>query len=72
MLMELYWWGAGGILVKILLGLLIIGLGWLCFFPDSLISAYSHFKYWLLDKIGKHPARGMKKKEPSGVSGRQV
>jgi len=58
---DIYWWGGGGILIKILLVLMIVMLAWICFFPDSLITSYSRFKYWLLDKIGRHPGRPRKK-----------
>jgi len=54
---EIYWFGGGGLLVKILLVLLILVLAWLCFFPDSLITLYSRSKFWLLDKIGQHPGK---------------
>ena len=63
MILEIYWWGGGGLFVKILLPILIIMLGWVCFFPDSLITSYSHFKYWLLDKIGQHPGKRKSKQE---------
>ena len=57
MIAEIYWWGGGGLMVKILLAVLIINTAWVCFFPDSLITLYSRFKYWLLDKMGRHPAK---------------
>ena len=60
---DFYWWGGGGFLIKVLLGLMIVMLAWICFFPDSLITSYSHFKFWLLDKIGQHPGRPKSKKD---------
>jgi hypothetical protein len=53
MIGEIYMWGGGGLLVKILLGILILLVSWVCLFPDSLITLYSRFKYWLLDLIGR-------------------